>query len=417
MGLIAIYTGKVVGDACLAHPEVNHWSGLGRLVAGRIGEEYVGASFVLVLILLVGGHVLTGAQALSTISEDITCRIVWAVVSAVVLFLLALPKSFHQISFLGYIDFVSLIAAVLVTIIATGIAAGNRTGGVSSVEWHAFPVDNPSFTQATVQVLNIAFGFSFNIVLPSAMPELVHREHYIRSVVALGAFEIVFYTLVGSLIYVFVGQDVQSPALLSAGPTMARIAFGLALPLIYISGQSRRWNGLRSYADARTSFRLDQWHCDGPLYLPKVSISQLFRTPQLTHLLSSCRIFKPSSPHRYIGTRFGNIIWVLLILGITVLAFVIAEAVPIFSDLLGLISSLFVSGFSFYLPALVWAFAGRAQRTGPWHSWRNLLWGAVNLAIFAIGLFLLGAGTASSVISIRDSYRDGTAKTPFTCSS
>lgn len=33
-----------------------------------------------------------------------------------------------------------------------------------------------------------------------------------------------------------IGMDVQSPALLSAGATVSKVAFGVALPVIFISG-------------------------------------------------------------------------------------------------------------------------------------------------------------------------------------
>lgn len=68
------------------------------------------------------------------------------------------------------------------------------------------------------------------------MDEMHAPKDYVKSIWALGLIEIFIYTLTGALIYAFVGPDVSSPALLSAGSLMAKVAFGLALPVIFISG-------------------------------------------------------------------------------------------------------------------------------------------------------------------------------------
>ncbi len=59
---------------------------------------------------------------------------------------------------------------------------------------------------------------------------------YRKAIWALGLTEIVIYTLAGAIIYAFVGDSVASPALSSAGALVSKIAYGVALPVIYISG-------------------------------------------------------------------------------------------------------------------------------------------------------------------------------------
>lgn len=86
---------------------------------------------------------------------------------------------------------------------------------------------------------------------------------------------------------------------------------------------------------------------------------------------------------------------------------------PIFSDVLGLVASLFVSGFTFYLPALVWFFL---LRKGSWREPRNILLGTLNGSIFLIGICLLVAGIYATAMSIKQSYASGSVPTPFSCS-
>lgn len=95
-------------------------------------------------------------------------------------------------------------------------------------------------------------------------------------------------------------------------------------------------------------------------------------------------------------------------------SFVIAEAVPFFSDLLGLISSLFLSGFSFYFPALFWFYL---LKEGKWYKGKNLGLSILNGLILCIGLVILVAGTYSCVKDILHGYATGEVGTAFTCDS
>jgi hypothetical protein len=187
--------------------------------------------------------------------------------------------------------------------------------------------------------------------------------------------EILIYTLTGALLYAFVGPSVRSPALLSSTPLVSRIAFGVALPVIFISG----------------------------------SISS---TVVGRYVLT--RAF-PDSPIKYVNTRAGWIAWVLLIGAITVVSFVVAEAVPFFNALLGLISSLFISGFTFYFPSLFWFLL---VKEGRWdeNGW-NVLLTFVNGAVGVVGLVILGLGTWASVQEIVDLYASGEVEGSFTCDS
>jgi hypothetical protein len=188
--------------------------------------------------------------------------------------------------------------------------------------------------------------------------------------------EILIYTLTGALLYAFVGPSVRSPALLSSTPTISRIAFGVALPVIFISG----------------------------------SISS---TVVGRYVLT--RAFPGDSPIKYVNTRAGWCAWITLIAVITVVSFVVAEAVPFFNALLGLISSLFISGFTFYFPSVFWFLL---VKEGRWNgSWWNVVLSVVNGGVGVIGLVILGLGTWASVQEIVDLYASGEVEGSFTCGS
>lgn len=234
IGLIAIYTSYVVGQVKLRYPHISHYADAGRMLMGRFGYELVGIMFALELLLLVGSHTLTGAIAFGNITDNGVCSIVFGVVSAIILLILAIPPSFAEVAILGYIDFASIIIAIGITIIGTGVEAAS--GEITQSDWSAWPMPGLTFVQAFVALGNIVFAYSFAVCQFSFMDEMHTPQDYVKSIWALGIIEIFIYTVTGALIYVFVGQEVQSPALLSAGPVLSKVAFGIALPVIFISG-------------------------------------------------------------------------------------------------------------------------------------------------------------------------------------
>lgn len=358
LGMCSIFTSWIVGQVKLKYPHISHYADAGRLLLGRFGYEVFGAALVLELVMVVGSHALTGSIALSDINGGHVCSIVFSAVSAIILLILAIPPSFTEVAILGYIDFVSILAAIGITIIATGIQAGDAPGGTSAVDWSAWPKEGVNFSQAFVAVSNIVFAFSFAIGQFSFMDEMHTPNDYMKSIWASGISQITIYTLTGALCYAFVGSSVESPALLSAGPLISKIAFGVALPVIFISGSINSTVALR--------------YIHG-------------------------RMFKDSIL-RYINTTMGWASWITLVIIFTVVAWVIAEAIPIFSDLLSLASALFVSGFSFYIPGVMW-FALLCDKK-EWFSKKNMITSLASILMFIIGMVTLVGGTYSTIVDI-----------------
>ena len=357
IGFIAIYTSYVIGQVKLAFPSVHHYGDAGTLMMGRFGYELFSGMFLLQLIFVTGSHCLTGTIALQTITESNICSLVFGIVSAIILFIFAIPSSFADVEILGYIDFASILIAIGITIVSTGIQATNSPGGLGSIAWSAYPKENVSFSEAYIAIGNIVFAYSFATCQFSFMDEMHTPKDFTKSIWSLGLMEIVIYTITGATIYAFVGPDIESPALLSAGNLVSRIAFGVALPVIFISG----------------------------------SINTIV-AGRLIH----GRIYADSIL-KYVNTPKGWIAWLALIAIFTIVAWTIAEAIPFFSDLLTVASSLFTSGFSFYIPPIMWLML---IRKGSWHSRENILLALVNGFVFIFGVAVLVCGLFSSIDDI-----------------
>ncbi|QPH06385.1 hypothetical protein C2857_004815 [Epichloe festucae Fl1] len=374
LGLVSIFTSYIVGQVKLRFPETANYADAGRLLLGRFGYELFGLALVLELVMVVGSHALTGSIALSTLDGGRVCSLVFSAVSAIVLLVLAIPPSFAEVAILGYVDFGSIVAAVAITVMATGIQASDSSMGLGGVDWSAWPQQDVTLSRAFVAISNIIFAFSFAIGQFSFMDEMHTPNDYMKSMWASGFTQIIIYTLTGALCYAFVGSSVQSPALLSAGPIISKVAFGVALPVIFISGSINSTVALR--------------------YLHG-------------------RIFK-NSVLRYIKTPRGWATWIGLVTVFTIAAWVIAEAIPIFSDLLSLASALFVSGFSFWIPAIMWF---KLLCRGSWYSKENLAISVGSIVAFIIGAVTLVAGTYATIVDIIKETSDGSAHSPFACRS
>ena len=376
IGLIAIYTSYIVGQVKLKHPQVEHYADAVGLMWGRWGYEITSMMFVLFLVLLTGSHVLTGTIAwIRIIDKPDLCALAWGVISAILLYCLALPPTFHEFAILGYIDFVSIILAIFITMVATGVEASKAAGGLSAVPWSAWPPSDITFAKVFLSTTNIVFAYSFAVCQYSFMAEMHTPKDYVKSIWALGLIEIFIYTLTGAIIYSFVGNKVSSPAILSGSQTISRVAFGIALPVIFISGAINT------------------------TVVGKYIMGRAF----------------PRSELRFVNTRKGWTIWLGLIGGLTITAWIIAEAIPFFNALLGIISSLFISGFTFYFPALFWF---TIVKEGKWNAnARNIGLSITNALVFVIGILVLVCGTYASIEDILLSYKAGTVGGTFACSS
>ncbi|KAF5666557.1 neutral amino acid permease [Fusarium circinatum] len=357
IGLIAMYASHMVGLVKLKYPDIDHYVDAGRLLMGGFGDKLFAVVFLGLLILATGSHCLTGTIALVKITGSSVCTLAFGVISAVILMVLAIPPSFTEIAILGYIDFISIILAIGITMIATGIQRSDAPGGFSSSTWSAWPQDDLSFTQALTAVSNIVFSYAFAAAQFSFMSEMHTPADFTKSIVTLGLTEIVLYTITGSVIYVFVGQEVQSPALLSASPLVSKVAFGIALPVIYISGS----------INATVACRF----IHGRLYKNTIT--------------------------RFINTRKGWITWLAVVAFVIFLSWVIAEAIPFFSELLGICAALFISGFSFWIPPIMWFFL---LKEGNWYDKHNVKRAACNCIVFVVGFFVFIAGTYASIDQI-----------------
>jgi hypothetical protein len=107
-------------------------------------------------------------------------------------------------------------------------------------------------------------------------------------------------------------------------------------------------------------------------------------------------------------------VWIGCTFGTTVVAYIIASAIPVFSDLVSLVGALLGTPMCFQPMAGMWLYdnwsKGKDHRTTKWMM-------MVGWCVFIIlaGTFLMVGGTYGSVVTIIDSYKESGGSAAWSC--
>jgi len=186
-------------------------------------------------------------------------------------------------------------------------------------------------------------------------------NHLPKALFFLQGVDTSMYLIVAIVIHRYAGTSVASPALGSTSSLLKKIAYGIAIPKIVIAGV------INGYVATKYVY------------------VRLFRGTD-------------RKSERSWGS-FG--LWVIIGLVLWVIAWIIAEAIPVFNDLLGLISALFASWFTYGLSVVFWLYMNRAQY---FSSPKKTLLTFLNFMIFLIGCAIVSLTFKTSTSWIAKSW-------------
>ncbi|KAJ5247526.1 hypothetical protein N7468_002509 [Penicillium chermesinum] len=355
------YTGYEIGQFKLRHPHIHSMGDAGELLMGRVGRELMGIGQLLLLIFLMASNILMFNILMNALTDHGTCTLVFGVVGLVICFLGALPRTMDKVYVMSVISFVSVFVAVMVTMITVGVESKGH------IPTHA--TTNVSFREGFLAVTNIIFAYLAHVAYFGFMSETEDPRTFNKSLAMLQIIDTVLYLISALIIYRYVGPDVKSPAIESLSPLMRKVAWGLAIPTTILSGVV-----------------LGHVAC-------KYIYVRMFRGSDKMHSRSFFSI----------GT------WVGICLGVWVVSWVVAESIPVFNDLLSLISALFGSWFSFGLPAIFWFHMNRGQY---FKNYKKAFLTITNVFVLAIACAICGLGLWVSGAAIHEDSGSGA----WTCS-
>ncbi|KAH8432399.1 uncharacterized protein LDX57_010038 [Aspergillus melleus] len=247
----------------------------------------------------------------------------------------------------------------MITVIAIGIEAPDPT---------AFAINQPTLRSGFSATLNIIISFAGHLAFLSFQSELAEPKDFTKALITLQITDTSIYLVSAVVIYRYAGAGVKSPALLSASPIVAKIAFGIAVGTIVIAGV------IFGHVGAKT------------IYV------RVFRG---TNRMNERSVIS-----------YGS--WVLIVLFLWTIAWVIANAIPVFNDMPNLLAAAFGSWFSFGLEGLFWLHMNRRFDSGP-----KIALAALNIFLVLLCCLICGMGLWATGESIALSAKS--AHGAFSC--
>ncbi|KAH6668063.1 aromatic and neutral aliphatic amino acid permease [Verticillium dahliae] len=367
---LATYSGLLLAEFRKQYPFVQNFGDAVELIGKPIGmgsvfREVFGWAQTILQIFLIGGHILMWTICMNTLTNGTTCTVVWAAVGMLVFWVFNVPRTLKWTSWMSAASCISIIVAVFITVIAVAIEKPIGNGPIDVFK-------SLGFSPAFLAVTNIAGAFSSHSIFFSVIAEFKNPDDWPKALAFLQITDTTLYIIAAVVIYVYVGPDVPSPALSAAGSATVRKAiWGVAIPTIAIAA----------------------------VIYAHVASQYIFT-----------RIFG-NTKHVVRRTRLSTIWWLLITLGVWGLGMVIAESIPIFNNLLGLVSAAFASWFSFGLPGIFWL----------WMHYGNWFTNLKQCCRFAATSLLLVVGIVLCVlglwVSIESIANGGAGSKPWTCES
>lgn len=342
-----------------------------------IAWYFTAVMFLLNNTFIQGLHILVITRYLNTMSHHALCTVVFAVIGVIVCWIVSLPRTFNTLSWLALASAFFTFVSVILAAAFAGAEGKHGTAGYNPDPNHVnamgvvqggepnvlvIPAAGTEFYQGMNAYLNIGYTFIGQITLPSFIAEMKEPRDFPKAVWMVTIAEIILFSLVGGLIYGYTGTQYNTaPAFGSLGNDLyKKVSFSFMIPtLIFL----------------------------GVLYA-SVSARFLF-----------FRIFE-GTRHKTSHTVVGWASWAGILAITWVVAFIIAEVIPFFSELLSLMSSLFDSFFG-------WIFWGTAYLRmryadlGPGfyskRGFRGWAGAIINVFIILVGVLFLSAGTYVSI--------------------
>jgi hypothetical protein len=307
--------------------------------------------FMIAYILCCGSGLLAISIALNTLSEHGACSVWFSFVATVVIIMFSSIRTWNKMTWPMTVGFVCVMGGILAVAIGVTLrdrpAAAPQTGPFD-LGFHA--VANPSFAAGITAAATI---FAATSVGPGYIPviaEMRRPQDFKKGVIPVCVITGAIYISMSLVVYYWCGLWIATPSLGSAGPLVKKVAYGIALPSLVVSG------GIFNHTSAKYAF---------------------------------VRLMR-DSPHFQTNSWQHWSMWIGLNVLFGFLAFIFAEAIPVFNYLLALTGSVCFAPMALIFPPMMWMYEdGKVWLT---RGWKGKLWYGFHCLIVAVGCFLVVGG-------------------------
>ncbi|KAF9891204.1 hypothetical protein FE257_004768 [Aspergillus nanangensis] len=371
--VINAYGAIVLGKFRNRFPQCHSVADMAQVVGGNVFKEIVGFMFIVTYVITAASGVIGVSAALNALSLHATCTVYWSIVSTVIIALVASVRKFSHIGWLTWVGFFSVLIAVFIIVIGVTVrdrpAVAPPTG---DFDLGYRVIGNPTFAAGITAAATIFVSSSATSAFLPVISEMRNPKDYPKAVYVSMGFVAASYLTFSLVIYRWCGKWIASPALGSAGETVKRVSYGIALPGLIISGS---------------------------LYV-HVAAKYLF-----------VRILRDSK-HLQANTLVHWGTWLTCTTVLSAIAFVLASAIPIFTYVLALVGSLCFAPLAISLPGLLWVYTHDHYRKGG--LYRMAVYG-FHVFLVLLGLFMMVGGTYGVIVQILKAYNSGKIDKVFSC--
>ncbi|KAJ5593885.1 amino acid transporter [Penicillium hispanicum] len=372
---ITTWSGYIVGVFKVRHREVYGIDDVGDLLFGRPGRIFFATSFLLYWVFVAGSGMLGVSIALNAVSTHGICTAVFVAIAALLGFTLGSIQTLGRMSWLAWGGLCCILTAIFTVTIAVGVEDRPSSAPQDGIWVSDYKiVASPTFADGIAAVSTIVFAYAGTPSFFSIVSEMRDPRMYPRSLGICQTVVTAVYLTIGCVVYYYCGSYVASPALGSAGPTMKKISYGFGLPGLIVTTML-------------------------VIHFPSKFI--------FIRLLQGSR-------HLTANTVIHWASWLGCTLGVTLVAYIIASAIPVFDSLVSLIGALLGTLMSFQPMGCMWLYdnwsQGRIDRSPRW-----MLMVCFSGVVIASGSFLMVAGTYGSVVSIIHSYQASGGSAAWSC--
>ncbi|KAJ5736224.1 uncharacterized protein N7483_001349 [Penicillium malachiteum] len=283
-----------------------------------------------------GSGILSLSIGLNAVSKHAACTAVFVVVSAIIGFAFTSIRTLSRITFLVWVGLACILTAVLTVTVAVGVQDGPSTApqGWTS-DYKLF--NSPSFADGVSAVSGLIFVCSATPAYFSIFAEMQNPQLFTRALVISQFTSTVVYLIVGVVVYYYCGSTVASPALGTAATT----AIFLHYPSKYVFVRVLR----------------------GSVHLTSNS---------LIHWMT----------------------WLCCTGGCTIISYIIASGIPVFSDLVSLIGALLGFALAYQPTGCMWFYDNWRRTDRDWKWVALACWSGFTIVV---GSFMTVAGTYGSI--------------------
>ncbi|KXS96035.1 hypothetical protein AC578_2276 [Pseudocercospora eumusae] len=373
-GVFNTYTAIIQGDFRNRHAGCHSIADMAEKVGGGVMREVCGGLFIIAYVLCSGSGIIGVSVGLNALSRHAACTVWWAFLATCVVCATASVRKFHQIGWLTWAGFLSIFVAVLIVVIAVTTrsrpAAAPATGDFD-LGYYVVP-QSVTFAAGVVGSTTIFVSSAGTSAFLPVISEMKNPKDYRKAVYVCMSIVTAAYLSFSLVVYRWAGQWVASPSLGSAGQTVKMVAYGIGLVGLIVSA------------------------C---LYL-HVAAKYCF-----------VRILRKSR-HLQDNTLIHWGTWLGCVWSLGFLAFILAEAIPIFNYLIALTGSLCFAPLAISLPGWLWLYDHRDWMKGSLLQQATFWFHAL---LIPLGLFFLVGGTYGVIKEIVAAYADGLIGSAFSC--